>query len=382
MIAPAPAGSARLLALDVFRGATVAGMLLVNNPGTWGAIYPPLDHVPWHGWTPTDLIFPFFLFIVGVTTHLSLARRREAGAGDGALAGRIVVRGALIVLFGLLLNAFPYWPAERWTHLRYAGVLQRIGVVYVACALLTLRTTLRQQIVILAVLLFGYWFLMTLVPVDGAMGALVLGDPARTLAAKLDRALLGADHIWQSSRTWDPEGPLSTLPAIGTAMLGVFAGRWLRSERPLAERIAGLCGAGAPLMALGLAWGWSFPINKNLWTSSYVLFTGGMAAVALAVCLWVIDDRGVKGWTAPFEVFGVNPMLTFLGTGVMGRVIGALWQVRMDGRSVPVKQLVFERVFGSWLEPRDASLAFAVCFVLLWLALLTPLYRRRIHLKV
>jgi predicted acyltransferase len=382
MTSPAPAGPARLLALDVFRGATVAGMLLVNNPGSWSAIYPPLAHAPWHGWTPTDLIFPYFLFIVGVTTHLSLSRRRARGAADAVLVRHILVRGGLIVLFGLLLNAFPYWPAERWTHLRYAGVLQRIGVVYIACALLTLRTSLRAQAAILAAILFGYWALMTLVTVDGALGALVLSEPSRTLAAALDRALLGADHIWQYSRTWDPEGPLSTLPAIGSAMLGVFAGRWLQSPRPLAERIAGLCGLGAPLMALGLGWGWSFPINKNLWTSSYVLFTGGMAAVSLGVCLWVIDDRGVKGWTAPFEAFGVNPMLAFLGTGVMGRVIGALWRVDLDGRSVTVQQLVYERAFASWLEPRDASLAFALGFVLLWLLLLWPLYRRRIHFKV
>lgn len=372
----------RLLALDVFRGATVAGMLLVNNPGRWSAIYPPLEHAAWHGWTPTDLIFPFFLFIVGVTTHLSLDRRREQGAGDAALARRIVVRGGLIVLFGLLLNAFPFWPSERWTQLRFAGVLQRIGVVYAACALLTLRTSVRQQVLILTALLFGYWFAMTLLPVDGVMGALVLDQPSCTLAAWTDRAVLGMEHIWQSSRTWDPEGPLSTLPAIGTAMLGVFTGRWLGAPRPLAERVAGLACAGAIVMVLGLGWGWSFPINKNLWTSSYVLFTGGMAALVLATCLWVIDDRRLTRWTAPLVVFGVNPLLAFIGTGVMGRVIGGLWLVSLDGRSVPVKQAVYERAFASWLEPRDASLAFAVCFVLLWLAILTPLHRRRLFVRV
>jgi predicted acyltransferase len=381
----------RLLALDVFRGATVAGMLLVNNPGTWGAIYPPLEHAAWHGWTPTDLIFPFFLFIVGVTTQLSLTRRREAGDADAVLVRRILLRGLLIVVFGLLLNAFPYWPAERWTHLRYAGVLQRIGVVYVACALLVVSTgghTGRpytvgddpgghkgrtHEFIALILLLFGYWFAMAMFPLD---------DPSATLAARLDRAILGTNHIWQSSRTWDPEGPLSTLPAIGTAILGVFAGRWLQSLRPLIERVAGLACTGAIAMAAGLAWGWSFPINKNLWTSSYVLFTGGMAALALAVCLWLIDDRGMKRWTVPFEVFGVNPLLAFIGTGLMGRIIGALWRVDLDGHSVPVKQWVYERAFASWLEPRDASLVFAICFVLLWLAILWPFYRRRVYLKV
>jgi predicted acyltransferase len=349
-------------------------MLLVNNPGSWSAIYPPLEHAAWHGWTPTDLIFPFFLFIVGVTT--SLSKR-------GTQPRHILVRGGLIVLFGLLLNAFPWWSADRWVQLRFMGVLQRIGLVYIAGAFLTRRTNVTQQAAILAALLFGYWFAMTLLPVPGAgMGALVLGDPSRTLAAWVDRALLGTNHIWQSSRTWDPEGPLSTIPAIGSAMLGVLAGRWLAGPRPLSERIAGLGSAGSLLMVAGLMWGWSFPINKNLWTSSYVLFTGGMAALALAVCLWLVDDRGWTRWTTPFAVFGVNPMLAFVGTGVMGRIIGSLWRIDVDGHDVPVKQWVYDRGFASWLEPRDASLAFAVGFVLLWLLLLRPLHRRGVHLRV
>jgi len=371
---PGVTSGTRLLALDVFRGATVAGMLLVNNPGSWSAIYPPLEHAAWHGWTPTDLIFPFFLFIVGVTTSLS---------ARGAEPRRILLRGGLIILFGLLLNAFPWWPGDRWTHLRYLGVLQRIGLVYIATAFFTRRTSVTQQVVILTILLFGYWFAMTLLPVPGdGLGALLLGDPSRTLAAWLDRTLLGTDHIWASSRTWDPEGPLSTIPAIGTAMLGVFAGRALAAPQPLSERIAGLASAGAVLMVAGLAWNWSFPINKNLWTSSYVLFTGGMAGLALAVCLWLVDARGWTRWTTPFAVFGVNPMLAFVGTGVMGRIIGSLWRVDVAGHAVPVKQWLYERALASWLEPRNASLAFAIGFVMLWLALLWPLYRRGVHLRV
>ena len=157
LAAPAPP-TTRLLALDVFRGMTVAGMLLVNNPGSWGAIYPPLEHAPWNGWTPTDLIFPFFLFIAGVTTHLSLSVRRARGDDDAALRRQILRRGALIVLFGLLVAAFPYTPVTRFTHIRIPGVLQRIGVAYACAALLTLRTTLRQQVVLLVALLYGYWF--------------------------------------------------------------------------------------------------------------------------------------------------------------------------------------------------------------------------------
>ena len=176
----------RLVALDVFRGLTVAGMLLVNDPGTWSAIYPPLEHAEWNGWTPTDVIFPFFLFIVGVTTHLSLSARRAQGADDGALTRQIVRRGALIVLFGLLMAVFPFFPLERFTHIRIPGVLQRIGVAYACAALLTLRTTLKQQVLIVASLLFGYWFVITLVPVPGAMGGIganLNNLPSRTLAA-------------------------------------------------------------------------------------------------------------------------------------------------------------------------------------------------------
>ena len=233
-MAPPRAGE-RMVALDVFRGMTVAGMLLVNNPGSWAAIYAPLEHAPWNGWTPTDLIFPFFLFIAGVTTHLSLTARRAAGATDAEIRRQIIRRGALIVLFGLLVASFPYYPVTRFTHIRIPGVLQRIGVAYAVAALLTLRTTLKQQVVILATLLYGYWFAMTLLPVPDAMGGIganLLSEPSRTLAAWTDRYLLGG-HLWISSKTWDPEGPLSTIPAIGTAMLGVMAGRWISATRPL-----------------------------------------------------------------------------------------------------------------------------------------------------
>ena len=201
LAAPAPP-TTRLLALDVFRGMTVAGMLLVNNPCSWGAISPPLEHAPWNGWTPTDLIFPFFLFIAGVTTHLSLSVRRARGDDDAALRRQILRRGALIVLFGLLVAAFPYTPLTRFTHIRIPGVLQRIGVAYACAALLTLRTTLRQQVVLLVALLYGYWFAMTLLPVpgaDGGIGANLLDAPDRTLAAWVDRLLLDG-HLWVNSK--------------------------------------------------------------------------------------------------------------------------------------------------------------------------------------
>ena len=243
------------------------------------------------------------VFIVGVTTHLSLSKRDPE-----SVRGKIIRRGLLIVLVGLLLNAFPFfwwgkiagnpdptfWQrvAYRAQHLRFLGVLQRIGIAYIAAALLTLRTTLRQQIAIIGAILIGYWLALTLIPVPGTgkIGAFLLDQPSQTLAAWTDRLILGTNHIWASTKAWDPEGPLSTIPAIATAMLGVLAGRWItRRERPLIERIAGLYGAGCLAMLAGLFWSWVFPINKNLWTSSYVVFCAGFACVVLATCLWILD---------------------------------------------------------------------------------------------
>jgi predicted acyltransferase len=405
---PAPRASReRLLALDVFRGMTIAGMLLVNNPGTWGAIYPPLEHATWNGWTPTDLIFPFFVFIVGITTHLSLTARRERGADDSALVWQILRRGALIFLFGFALSAFPGWQwgpvsgwgfdttgipdppsfaerfAWRWEHVRILGVLQRIGIAYTCAALLTLRTSLKTQVIIVATLLYGYWFAMTLIPVPGhGIGALMLGVPANTLAAYTDLKILGVNHVWQGSKTFDPEGPLSTIPAIGTAMLGIFAGRWIGGKRPLIERVTGLFGAGAIAMMAGLMWHWSFPINKSIWTSSYVLFTGGMACVAIATCMWLIDLQRVTWWTRPFVIYGMNPMVAFVGSGIMARCIYSIFKVQLDGKPVALEAAIYQTAFASWLEPVNASLLFAVTFVLLWMAILWALYRKGIVFKV
>ena len=374
----------RLVAIDVFRGLTVAGMLLVNDPGTWSAIYPPLEHAVWNGWTPTDLIFPFFLFIVGVTTHLSLSARRAQGADEGVLVRQIIRRGVIIVLLGWLMAVFPFYPLTRFTHIRIPGVLPRIGVAYVFAALITMRGTLKQQVMVLVALLYGYWFAMTLLPVPGAMGGIganLLNDPERTLAAWLDRALLGG-HLWVNSKTWDPEGPLSTIPAIGTAILGVFAGRWINQRRPLEERLNGLFAIGVLGMVAGLMWNWSFPINKSLWTSSYVLFTAGMAAVSIATISWIIDIRGVTWWTRPFVIYGVNPIIAFVGSGIMARLIYSVWNV--DFRSVPtsIQQVIYETGFHSWLSPRNASLGFALCFVLFWFLILWALARKNIILKV
>ncbi len=394
----------RLVSLDVFRGMTVAGMLLVNNPGTWSAIYPPLEHAAWNGWTPTDLVFPFFLFIVGITTELSLRVRRARGDDDGAILRQILRRGGLIFLFGLLLAAFPFytWAAipdqpdpslldrvvHRAQHLRYLGVLQRIALAYLCGALLTLRTNWKQQLGILSALLLGYWALMTLVPVPdtGVAGRFVLDKPEQLLSAWLDRTVLGVNHLWSGSKTWDPEGLLSTMPAIGTMMLGTFAGRWIsEQDRPLTDRLAALFSVGALLMMLGLIWNWGFPINKSIWTSSYVLFTAGMGAVALATCMWLIDVRKWRGWTLPFVVYGMNPMLAFLGSGLMARLTSSVLTVDAgagDGTRISLQALVFKSVYVPLLPLRDASLLYAISFVTLWFIILWVAWKRGVILKV
>jgi predicted acyltransferase len=378
-----PARSERLLALDVFRGATVAGMLLVNDPGSWSHIFPPLEHAAWNGWTPTDLVFPFFLFVVGITTELSRASRRARGADDGALVRQVLRRGLLIVLFGLLLSWFPFYtwgagvPAagrfvDRLYHIRIPGILQRIGVVYVVAALLTLRTSVRAQVAIIVAILAGYWALTANYP---------MYPPAVTLAAAIDRLLLDwgpyGNHLWSGTVTWDPEGFLSTVPAVATAMLGVLAGKWLLTDTQLASKINGLFAVGSMGIVVGLMWNWVFPINKNLWTSSFVVFTAGVAAVTLATCMWIIDVRGIRWWTPPFVVFGVNPMVAFIGSEAMARLIYSVLTIG----SVSVATAGYN-LFSPWLPPRVASLAFAIGFVLFWLGVLTVLYRRNIIFKV
>ena len=370
----------RLAALDVFRGATVAGMILVNNPGSWSHIYPPLRHAAWHGWTPTDLIFPFFLFIVGITTTLSLAARRARGDDDRALTAQIVRRGTVIVALGLLVSAFPFFPPEHLARVRIPGVLQRIGVAYLVAGLVVLRGNWQVRAAVAAALLLGYWALLALVPVPGTWSP-VLEPPEATLPAWLDRLLLDG-HLWSATRTWDPEGVLSTLPAIASVLLGALAAPVLTGDGSMDRRVRRLAVAGFVAAAAGLAWGIAFPINKNLWTSSYALFTAGAAALALALCVWLIDVRGSRGWIGPFVVFGVNPIVAFVGSAMVSRLLYTTIRVTHEGDPVSLQQAIHRTLFASWLPPRAASLAFALAMVVGWWAALALLDRRGIRLKV
>ncbi|MBA2646335.1 MAG: DUF5009 domain-containing protein [Pyrinomonadaceae bacterium] len=363
-----------MLSLDAFRGITVAAMILVNNPGSWDAAYAPLKHAEWHGWTPTDLIFPFFLFIVGVSITLALARRAESAGTRRDLYVKILKRSLIIFGLGLVLAGFPYFNLET---IRIPGVLQRIGVCYLVASIIFLKTDFKGQAVIVAVLLVAYWLLMTLTPVPG-YGA---GDMSLegNLAAYIDRTLL-AGHIYKPN--YDPEGILSTLPAIATTLIGVLAGHWLRSSRAPLDKVKGMVMAGVAGVLLGWLWHQSFPINKPLWTSSYVLLTGGMALLFLALCFWLIDIKDFRRWALPFVVFGVNALAAFFLSGLVARVM-MLWKVsRADGSQVALKTFVYETLFASWASPINASLLFALCFVLAFLGLMTILYRYKIFIKV
>lgn len=354
-------------------------MLLVNNPGSWQAIYPPLEHAPWHGWTPTDLIFPFFLFIVGITTEMSLNRRAATGATDRSIRLHILRRGMLIVLAGLALAAFPFFPLTQFTEIRIPGVLQRIGICYGLAALVAWRRSSRAVAAVAVLILVGYWAAMTLIPVPG-QSAISLDVPDQTLAAYVDRLLLDG-HLWSTTKTWDPEGPLSTIPAIATSLLGILTGRWMNRPNPLPDRLNGLFAAGAMLATSGLTWNWAFPINKNLWTSSYVVFAAGVAMLALATASWVIDIKRVRWWTGPWVTYGLNPLAAFLGSGAMARALIRL-HVEVGGESISVKEAVYTRGFASWLPLVNASLAYAVTFVALWYLILLGLERRGWILKI
>jgi predicted acyltransferase len=366
----------RLVSLDVFRGLTVAGMVLVNNPGTWRAVYAPLRHADWHGLTPTDLVFPFFLFIVGVAIPLALGRRLAEGERRGSIIRRIVRRAAIIFALGLALHAVAN---PDLATLRIPGVLQRIAVCYLVAAVLFVTTGWRTQAILAAVTLFGYWAALALVPVPG-FGAGDLGKEGN-LAAWLDRTLLGP-HIWRVGRVYDPEGILSTVPAIVTTLTGVFTGRYLARVRPPAATVRGLLVAGAMGIAAGLLWDPWFPINKSLWSSSYVVFTTGAALVALAACYWLIEIRGWRWWTPPPVVLGVNALAVFFLSTLLAILLVRVRVPAGGGSPRPLQSVLFEALLAPWLPAAAASLAWALGSVLLWVLLMWPFFRRGVRLGV
>ena len=376
--------NARLLSLDVFRGFTVAAMILVNNPGDWGNIYAPLKHAAWHGCTPTDLIFPFFLFIVGVSIAYALGKKKEVQANHSKLILTALKRALILFGLGLFLSLFPKVftePIEAFKTVRIPGVLQRIGVVFFICAVIFIKTNKKTQLWIFGAVLIVYWLFMTIVPVPG-LGYANL-EPETNLGAWLDRTILTEAHLWKSSRTWDPEGILSTLPAIATGLFGVLIGTWLkRKDREDSVKVSWMFTVGILAVTLGLIWDLFFPINKALWTSSYVLYAGGLATLSLALCYWLIDVHDYRKGTKVFVVYGVNAITVFFLSGLIPRILSMIKVKLADGTEVGTQVWIQKTLFAPYFSPVNASLAWAITFILFWLLILWIMYKRNIIIKV
>jgi predicted acyltransferase len=376
----------RLVSLDVFRGATIAAMILVNNPGTWGAIYPPLRHAEWHGWTVTDLIFPFFLFIVGVSVVLAFTKALEKGSETGDLVRKTVTRSAIIFGLGLLMMGFPYLTFDpsfglhpNLSGIRIMGVLQRIAICYLVVSLLFLYLKPRTIAFVTAGLLLAYWAMMMLIPVPG-FGAGLIDQPDSNLSAWVDQLLIPEPHIYREG-PYDPEGILSTIPAIATTLLGVFAGMILMSDRSTIEKTARLMLWGFMLAIIGYIWDWFFPINKSIWSSSYAIFTGGLAMQCFGACYWLIDVKEKDRFTRPFVVYGVNALIVFFVSGLLGRTLGMIKINTVEG-SISLQRLIFNNVFMPLGSELNASLLYAITWIVLWYFVLSYMYKRKIIIKV
>jgi predicted acyltransferase len=419
----------RLLSLDALRGLTIAGMILVNNPGSWAHLYPPLRHARWHGCTPTDLVFPFFLFMVGVSMALSLGRRSAAGANKWLLLAHAIRRALVLFLLGLGMYGFPDWrligpfiaviaglqwhfrepptalpasqtPHTPWTRwvgmplvvagmawfawdfgyfddsgLRVPGVLQRIGACYLLAAPILIFAGFRGALVGGLALVTGYTLLTQFVSAPTGYTADVTGAEG-LLHDWIDVRVLGG-HLYRERP--DPEGMLSTLPATATVLCGVLTGWWVRRGQDKPATAVGLFVAANGLVFLGWCMSGWIPLNKKLWTGSYVIFTAGLALHVLGMCYWLIDMRGWRRWAAPLLVFGSNAIVVFVASSLMAKLLYR-WRVVDDGPSV--SRWTYEHVFASWASPKSASLLYALTYVLLWLLVMIPLYRRRIFIKV
>lgn len=374
----------RLLSLDVFRGATVAAMILVNNPGDWANIYAPLEHANWSGCTPTDLIFPFFLFIVGVSVAYAMAGKKADPAQHQQTILRALKRALILFGLGLFLAVYPKIftdPLGALQTVRIPGVLQRIAVVFLLSSIIFLKYTEKNIFRIGFGILILYWVLMNLVPVPG------LGYPnlekETNLGAWLDRAIFSEAHLWKTAKTWDPEGFLSTMPAISTGLFGVLVGTYLK-RRDLDEstKVAWLFAAGAISTGLGLLWDLQFPINKSLWTSSFVLYTGGLATIILSLCYWLIDIYKQNKFTTPFVVYGKNAITVFFLSGLLPRTLNMFTVSQADGTKTGLQSWMYSSWFVPYLSPVNASLAWAVAQILFWFVILYIMYRKKIFIKV
>jgi predicted acyltransferase len=375
---PQPAanlGGERLLALDVFRGLTILAMILVNNPGRWGDQYWPLSHAQWHGWTPTDLIFPFFLFIVG--TALAYSFRKYIHGGRIApsvywrIARRAVVLIALGLLPGILVRLCDYWFGNStvldFSTLRVTGVLQRIAVVYFISSLVVLFVPLRAQFVLAVLLLLSYWAVMGLLPDRGNYERNL--SPDGNVAGLVDRAVFTPPHMYtydaatrRLSEMTEPEGVLSTFPAVVTCLLGYWVGLVVQRGGLNYQTIVVLLGCGAVCVEIGNVWNLGFPINKKIWTSSYVMLSGGLAMQWLAGCLLMFDVWGWRRLARPFEIVGINAIFVFVASGLTTTLLS-----RLNVAGMSAHEWLYQHLFTSWIaDPKLASVSFAAAYVAFW----------------
>ncbi|MFM2063034.1 MAG: hypothetical protein RLZZ507_2704 [Cyanobacteriota bacterium] len=375
----------RLTSLDVFRGITIAGMILVNMVGVADDKYPLLDHAEWNGCTPTDLVFPFFLFIVGVAMTFSLSKYTADNKPTKEVYLRILRRAAILFVLGLLLNGF--WNKGVWTFdfssLRLMGVLQRISLSYLFASLIVLKLPRKSQWILAGVLLIGYWLTMMYVPVPG-YGVGVLTREGN-FGAFIDRLIIPKAHLYKGDGfnfLGDPEGLYSTIPAIVSVLAGYFAGEWIRDKKQTNSQTSmdlvlfGLC-----CLVIGIIWDVAFPINKKLWTSSYVLFTSGWALMLLAACYELIEVRVIKRWSKPFEIMGLNAIALFVASVLLIKIT-ARTQIGTGETAVSIYNWIYQNIFASWAGNANGSFLFGVVTVFLWYGVAVLMYRNRWFITV
>ena len=372
--------STRLVSLDVIRGITIAFMILVNNNGDEEHAYSQLRHAVWNGWTATDLIFPTFVFLVGISIVFAFESRLERGASRKSLLSHTFRRAAILFLLGVVVHGYPYFHLHT---LRIYGVLQRIAICFLLASLLYLwDRRAGSKIAIVVIALLGYWILLRWVPVPGfGMPGrdIPLFDPRANLAAYIDRHIFPG-RLYNGIR--DPEGLLSTLPALATTLLGVLTGIWLRSKRAASQKALGMMIAGIAAIGLGLIWNTWFPINKNLWSSSFVLFAAGCSVTCLAICYWAVEIKQWKrGWTYVWLVFGSNAITAYVLAEILSATLSAI-PVHMGAQKLDLRRYLFLRVFVPVHDLSVASLLYSVCFILVCFVPIAVLYHKKILIKV
>jgi predicted acyltransferase len=378
----------RLVSLDAFRGFTIASMVLVNNPGDWGHIYRQLGHAEWNGWTFTDWIFPFFLFICGVSMTFSLGRRAEAGDDRAQLLWQLAKRAAIIFAIGLTLN---FIPAFNLDTLRIPGVLQRIALCTLLAAPIVVYCDWREQCGWIAALLIIYTVLMLWLPVPDVTGRIAAGalEPGRDVGAYVDRWLLDG-HLWAKSKTWDPEGVVSTLPALCSQLFGVLTGRWLLTDTDKATKTVWMLLAGLLCLWIGaIIDATVMPINKSLWTTSYCIAMTGWALLVFAAFFWLIDGNHAKRareqaakWLLPFTIYGMNALFIFALSSLIAKALGALKFARADGALVSLKAMLYAPIQALPLSPVNHSLLFALAFNLLMFSIAWLMWKKKWFVKV